>query len=275
MNPAAQKELDDYQTLLVVLQEILGVVVDAENHAQLRQKLEPVMAELGYGSYSRLAEALREESSNGLRSSVLQSITAHNSQWFAYPDINMLLQEYVLPGTINENKADYRLWIVGCGQGQMAYSMAVVTEEFRQQYGMSSSVEIVATDLSDAMIDQAAAGRYDASMLAGLSLAYKQKYMDAHHDEWEVDEVLRSMVQFKVCNLLEPFINMGHFDLIICPDVMVYFSNAVKSEILNEFAELLDPSGMLIVGANEPVTPFCNKFELVNHEAGVFYRQVP
>jgi chemotaxis protein methyltransferase CheR len=68
---------------------------------------------------------------------------------------------------------------------------------------------------------------------------------------------------------------MGHCDLIICPDELIYFSSAIKSEILNGFAELLDSSGMLIVGMNEPVIPFCDKFEPVNHESGIFYRQLP
>jgi len=275
MSPAAQKKSDDYQVLLVVLQEMLGVVIGDENHARLRQKLEPIMAEHGYGSYNKLAEALREEPSGDLRSSVLQSITTHSSQWFTYPEISTLLQEYVLPGIINQNKKDYRIWIVGCGRGQMAYSMAMATEEFRQQHSMTCNVKFVATDLSEYEISQAAAGRYDASMLTGLPLAYKQKYMSAHNDQWEIDQALRSTVRFKVCNLLESFNNMGRFDLIICPDVMVYFSNDVKSEILSEFAELLDPSGMLIVGASEPVVPFCKKFELVNHAAGIFYRQIP
>jgi chemotaxis protein methyltransferase CheR len=274
MSPAGQKKSDDYQALLVVLQDVLGVVVDDENHAPVRQKLESVMAEHGFDSYTELAEALGEKPSNGLLSSVLQSITTHDSEWFGYSDVNTLLQEYVLPGIISGNKAEFRLWIVGCGHGQIAYSTAVVIEEFRQQHDMTCSIEIVATDLSKPAINQAVDGRYDSSMLASLPLAYKQKYMNAHNDQWEVDQVLKSMLQFKVCNLLEPFNDMGHFDLIICPDVMVYFSSGVKSEILREFAELLDSSGILIAGTNEPVVPFCKNFELVNHEAGVFYRQI-
>lgn len=274
MSPAAQKKPDDYQSLLVVLQEVLGIVVDDDNHAQLRQKLVPIMAEHDCNSLNRLAEILRDEPSNVLRSSILQSITEHNSEWFAYPDISMLLKEYVLPGIINENKSAYRVWVVGCGQGQIAYSMAMVVEDFRRQNDMNCSVEIVATELSEFTVSRAEAGRYDLSRLSGLPLDYKQKFMDAHDDKWEVSQEIKSMVQFKVCNLLEQFTYMGRFDLIICPDVLVYFCNAIKSEILSEFAELLDSSGMLIVNTNEPVTPFCENFELVNHEVGVFYRQI-
>jgi chemotaxis protein methyltransferase CheR len=275
MSSAAQKRHDDYQALLLVMQDVLGVVVDDENHAQIRQKLKPIMAEYGFGSFSVLAKAMREEASKNLLSSVLQSIIAHDSVWFGYPDINKLVTEYVLPGIADKNKADFRVWIVGCGQGQTVYSTAMIIEEFKQQYDMVCDVEILATDLSESIVSWAEKGRYDSSMLAGLPLAYKQKYMDARDDQWEVDKTLRSMVQFETCDLLESFTDRGHFDVIICPDVLIYFSNDVKSKILHEFAELLSPSGVLLVSANEPVALFCNKFDLVNHDSGVFYRQIP
>jgi chemotaxis protein methyltransferase CheR len=274
MSPAAQKKPDDYQSLLVALQEVLGVVVDGDNHAQLKQKLEPVMTEHGFGSLNSLAEAMHDEPSFSLRSSVLQSITSHDAEWFGYPDIKALLQEYILPGIINENRADYRIWMVGCGEGQIVYSIAMIIEEFRQQHELTCNIEIEATDLFEAAVEKAVEGHYEASALSGLPLAYKQKYMDVQDGQYDINQEIRSMVQFKICNLLESFTSMGHFDLVICPDVMVYFSNEAKSEVLSEFAQLLSPSGVLIVSANEPVTSFCDQFELVNHESGVFYRQI-
>ena len=81
------------------------------------------------------------------------------------------------------------------------------------------------------------------------------------------------MTAFSTCNLLEDFEGKGHFDLIICLDVLVYFSVPVKAQLLESFANLLDPSGILIAGINEPVLPFNSNFDMVRHDAGIFYRQ--
>jgi chemotaxis protein methyltransferase CheR len=275
MSPASQKKADEFQIFLQSMLDVLGVVVDEEKQNSMSEKLMPVMEANGYKSLGALAEGIRDDAADDLRHSVLQAITEHDSVWFAYPEIASLLNDYVLPGLVNQNIADFRIWMVGCGQGQIAYSLAMAIEAFKQQYGMGCNIEIVATDLSEDTVKRASEGRYTSAMLSGLPESYKQQYTSESDGECEVDSSLRSMIHFTTCDLPGEVGSMGHCDLIICPDELIYFSNAIKSEILCDFAELLDPSGMLIVGANEPVTPFCDKFELVNHESGIFYRQLP
>ena len=275
MSPSAQKKADEFQIFLQAMRDVLGVVVDEEKRKSVNEKLAPVMESYGYESLGTLAQGMREESANNLCLSVLQAITEHDSVWFGYPEIASLLNEYVLPGVVNQNAADFRIWLVGCGHGQIAYSLAITIDAFKQQYGMACNVEVVATDLSEEAVKRASEGRFTSSMLTGLSESLKQQYMSENNGSWDIDASLRSMIHFTTCDLPGGVGGMGHCDLIICSDQLVYFSNAVKSEILGGFAELLDPSGMLIVGANEPVVPFCEQFEIVNHESGIFYRQLP
>lgn len=275
MSPTTQKKADEFQVFLHAMQDVLGVVVDEEKQKSVNEKLAPVMEHYGFESLEALAEGMREESANELCLSVLQAITEHESIWFGYPEIASLLHEYVLPNAINQNAADFRIWLVGCGHGQIAYSLAITIDAFKKQYGMSCNVEVVATDLSEDTVKRASEGRFTSSMLNGLSDSLKQQYLSENDGLWTIDDSLRSMIHFTTCDLPEGVGGMGRCDLIICPDEMIYFSNDVKSEILGGFAELLDSSGMLIVGANEPVVPFCDQFEVVNHESGIFYRQLP
>lgn len=275
MSSSAQKKADEFQIFLQTMQDVLGVVVDEEKQKSVNEKLVPVMASYNYGSLDALAEGMRDDTASGLRLSVLQAITEHDSVWFGYPEIASLLNEYVLPGVVNQNIADFRVWMVGCGQGPIAYSLAMTIDAFKQQYGMGCNIEVVATDLSEETVKRASEGRFSSSMLTGLPESKKQQHMSESDGLWEVDASIHSMIHFTTCDLLNGVGGMGHCDLIICPDELIFFSSAIKSEILNGFAELLEPSGMLIVGTNEPVTHFCNKFELVNHESGIFYRQLP
>jgi len=274
MSPAAQKKADEFQTFLQSMQDVLGVVVDEETQHSVHDRLAPVLDSYGYDSLGALAEAMREEGAADLCLSVLQAITEHESVWFAYPEIASLVNDYVLPGIVNKNSPDFRIWLVGCGQGQIAYSLAIRIDAFKQQYSMGCNIEVVATDLSEKTVKKAAEGRFASSSLTGLPEASKQRYLTENDGMWEVDDELRSLVHFTTCDLPGGVAGMGRCDLIICPDELIYFSNAAKQEILEGFAELLETSGMLIVGSNEPVIPFCDQFEMVNHESGTFYRQV-
>lgn len=275
MSPAAQKKTDEFNTFLRAMLDTLGVVIDEEEQNSVSEKLSPVMKAYGHESFSDMATAMQDDGGHDLRLSVLQAITERDSAWFSYPEITSLLNEYILPGIINQNAADFRIWMVGCGQGQIAYSLAMVIDAFSKQHSMGCNIEVVACEMSEEAVERASEGRFESSMLAGLPDSFKQQYMSESDGAWEVDSSIRSMIHFATCDLLAGVGYMGHCDLIICPDELIYFSNDVKSEILHGFAELLDSSGMLIVGVNEAVIPFCDRFELVSHESGAFYRQLP
>jgi len=266
--------IEEYESMMMALRDTLGVVVVDDNHHLVTDKLKPVMAEFDIDSLHVLADRLHDKQSSHLRTGVLQAITSHDAAWSGHPGMSSLVNEYVLPAVVNQSRMDYRIWTVGCGHGQLAYSLAMMIEEFKQSNGLECNIEIVATDMSDAVVQQAAKGLYGEDMLAGIQPSYQKKYMSADNGLWKINQSVRSRLYFSACDLLEPFDAMGQFDLIVCPDVLIYFSSDVKRNILDGFAGLLESSGILIVGATEPVLPFCNRFEMVNHEAGTFYRQI-
>lgn len=274
MTTVSDDKVDEYQALLLALEEVFGVVVGEQKRSLMTTKFQSVMESFGIDSLAMLANRIRGEQSHQLRAAVLQAITSNDVSWFSYPEISGLLNDYLLPNAVNQNKNDYRIWVVGSGFGQLAYSLAMSIEEFKQNHGISNDFEIVATDISEDVVNQAAKGRYDEAMLEGLSAHYKKQYMLPEDEHWTVSPAIKSMVRFATCDLLEMIDGMGHFDLVVCPDVFIYFSTSVKRKILEEMARLLDPSGILLVGANEPVVSFTKHFERVNHDAGVFYRQL-
>ena len=256
MTTVSDDKVDEYQALLLALEEVFGVVVGEQKRSLMTTKFQSVMESFGIDSLAMLANRIRGEQSHQLRAAVLQAITSNDVSWFSYPEISGLLNDYLLPNAVNQNKNDYRIWVVGSGFGQLAYSLAMSIEEFKQNHGISNDFEIVATDISEDVVNQAAKGRYDEAMLEGLSAHYKKQYMLPEDEHWTVSPAIKSMVRFATCDLLEMIDGMGHFDLVVCPDVFIYFSTSVKRKILEEMARLLDPSGILLVGANEPVVSF-------------------
>ena len=275
MNPATPVNPEEYQALLLAMQDVLGVVVTEEKRDLISDRLGSVMQRHAISSLSELASRMRETAGDGLNTQVLEALSAHDSGWSSHLELARLLNMYILPSVAGSTKKKFRIWVTGCGHGQLAYAVAMQIAEYRQSHNLNTEFEIEATDISASDIAQAKTGRFEESMLDGLSSAYQKKYLKPDDGAWSVNPAIRKMVKFSTRDLLRPFTVMGHFDLVICTDVLIYFSATVRRQILDEFARLLDPSGMLIVGSSESVVPFSQSYERVAHEAGVFYRQLP
>ena len=208
-----------------------------------------------------------------IRNSVLQAITSHEDNWFEPKELFTLLDDYLLAEIVDAGRKRYRIWVIGARSGQLPYSLAMKIHQAAQQTNSSTRVSIEATDIDEAAVTAAATGVYSRASVEDMDDELKKKYMEEESGQWHVKKEIRSMVDFSSCNLLEDFEDKGHFDLIICHDVLVYFSVPVKTRLLDSFATLLDPSGILVAGVSEPVLPFNDNFEMVRHEAGIFYRQ--
>jgi chemotaxis protein methyltransferase CheR len=273
MSSIALEEGGAYQSLQMMLQDEFGIVIGEERRNSITAKLKPVMSAFSLDSLDALVAALQTQESIAIKNRILQAITAYEAEWFEPRELFNLLDQYLLPNMLESGRTDYRIWVVGSGDGQLPYSLAMKIHQALKQAGSSLNAKIEATDISAAVISKAAQGTFEQASMKGMQAPLQQKYMAEQSGQWQVSDDIRSMVAFSTCNLLEDFEDKGHFDLIICLDVLVYFSVPVKTRLLNAFAHLLDPSGILIAGMNEPVLPFNDNFEMVRHEAGIFYRQ--
>jgi chemotaxis protein methyltransferase CheR len=273
MSSIALEEGGAYQSLQLMLQDEFGIVIGEERKNSITAKLKPVMSAFSLDSLDALVAALRTEESAAIKNAILQAITAYEAEWFEPEELFNLLDEYLLPDMLNASRNQYRIWVIGSGDGQLPYSLAMKIHQAVKQANASTTVKIEATDISDADINKAAKGVFEEASMKGMLDSFRKKYMNEQSGQWLVNDDIRSMIDFSTCNLLEDFEDKGHFDLIICLDVLVYFSVPVKGRLLNAFASLLDPSGILIAGMNEPVLPFNSNFDMVRHDAGIFYRQ--
>jgi chemotaxis protein methyltransferase CheR len=275
MNSVSSATIEEYQTLLLAMQDVLGVVVTEEKRDLISERIDKVMNQYDITSLLELAERIRQNTDDGLNTLILEALSEHDSSWNVHLDLPRLLQMYVLPSLVESGHKKFRIWVAGCGKGQLPYSIAMNIAEYQQLHHLNTQFEIVATDISASDIEFADKGHYESAMLEGMSPTWQKKYMKSDDNGWVLKQSIRDMVKFSTCDLLLPVESMGHFDLIVCIDVLIYFSASIRSQILKDFAQLQDPSGMLIVGSGEAVMPFSQSYTRVAHDAGVFYRQVP
>ncbi len=118
--------------------------------------------------------------------------------------------------------------------------------------------------------------RYDHHALSrGLSVERREKYFVATPNEpnsMTLKPEVKNLVEFRPLNLLGSYSLMGKFDVIFCRNVLIYFSNEVKQEILMKLTQCLNPHGYLILGSSETITGIADRFEMVRCNRGIIYK---
>lgn len=273
MSSISLEESGAYQALQTVLQDEYGIVIGDDRQNPITAKLMPVIAEFSLGTLDALADEIRNRDAVDLRNSVLHAITTREDEWFEPKELFNLLDDYLLSDITGSGRDSYRIWVIGANTGQLPYSLAMKIRQAAGDARSATRVTIEATDVSDAVVRTAAHGIYEKSSLEGMPDEFRKKFMEEREGRMHVDDEIKSMVRFSTFNLHDDIEDRGHFDLIVCLEVLAYFSVPVKTRLLDDFADLLDPSGILIAGMSEPVLPFNSNFEMVRHEDGIFYRQ--
>lgn len=269
MSSAASLGIDDYEPLLLVLQDELGVVVPEIQRVSLLERVQTMLDEYDLDTFATLAERVRGD--DEVKSQLLHVISQRQSSWALSAPVINILRKYVF----DQLPKNARVWVVGCGQGQMAYALGMELAQHEQEAGDSKDVQIIATDHSAADIEQAKRAIYTERQLESLKDEYRKLYTAASNNgsDFQIRERITKNISFSECNLKEDFSSLGMMDLVICPDVLVYFSNGVKASILGRIAEQLKSGGIFLTGNNQAIIPFNQDFERVDHPAGIFYRK--
>ncbi len=286
MSIAATEQVDEYQSLILAFQDALGILITDQQRASVLVKLSHVMQSRKLASVRELANKMLQPEECPLNSDILEAITVAEPAWFKYPHISHLLHHYVLDNiTRNAATKSARIWVAGCGDGSLAYSVAMDIAEYQRGNGRQDPIEVIATDVSGDAIKRAQDGVYSRLQLTGLSGNLRTSYMvkqdhvpadvllesGLSDEHWAVSDKIRDLVSFKHCDLMDDFSDIGEVDVIICPELLVYFSNSHRSELLEKLSAQLVSGGIFLTSEDQPV--LSSALERVDHPAGLFYRQ--
>jgi len=161
-----------------------------------------------------------------------------------------------------------RVWSAGCSTGEEPYTIAVVlAREIRDI--ARHDVRILATDIDTAVLAKGLAGQYPASSIDDVPKAYREYFRAASggRDEVVMDDKVRALIKFARLNLMEPWPFHGKFDAIFCRNVMIYFDNQTKAQIVDRFTAQLRTGGFLYVGHSESLIGSHPGLQLVGRTA--------
>lgn len=266
---------EDFNLLRDILKERSGLALSEDKHYLLESRLMPVARKLGMAGLDDLIRAVRTERKETLLRDVTEAMTTNESYFFRDVQPFDQFRQTTMPAFLEarSNTKRIRIWSAACSTGQEPYSLAMILKEMAAKLA-GWRVEIVATDLSDETLEKSRVGLYSQfEVQRGLPIQYLMKNFQQVDEMWQIDPSIRAMVQFKQFNLLDNYAVLGTFDIIFCRNVLIYFENETKRQVLDKMAQRMPSDGVLYLGGAETVLGITDTFAPVQGQRGV-YQQV-
>lgn len=256
----------DFKFIQALLLEKAGIKLSNDKRELVYSRLARRLRQLGLRDFSLYCDLVRESESNELQHCI-NAITTNHTSFFREDHHFEFLKSTILPqlaekSLITKDKT-LRIWSAGCSSGEEPYSIAITLKEFSRQLDQWN-IEILATDLDSNILKQAEAGVFrrfeDSDPSFSLRKRWFQKGKGDNDGLIKVIPEIRKLVKFDQINLKGPWSLKHKFDVIFCRNVMIYFENEIKKEILERFSSALLDDGYLIVGHSESLTGLTNSF---------------
>ncbi len=267
----------DFEQFRVFLEKACGILLGTNKEYLVSSRLNKLMRENNIASLGELVQRIQTQPRAGLREKVIDAMTTNETLWFRDTYPFEVLKSKVLPEMAKASPGQrLRIWSAACSSGQEPYSLSMSIDEFeRTNLGLlRAGVQIVATDLSGAMLNACRSGEYDSLALGrGLSRERLQRYFDpGEGGRWTIKPAIRARVEFRALNLLESYASLGKFDIVFCRNVLIYFSADVKKDILRRIHATLKPGGYLFLGASEALNGLPELYQMVQCSPGIIYK---
>ncbi len=233
----------DFEVLKVKINQVLGIDLGYYKPQQMQRRLSGYLTRLHLDARGLCGVIGKDpEAARQLR----EFITINVSEFFRDPAQFDVLKSVTLP-EILESSGQAKVWSAGCSHGGEPYSVAILLNELAP----GKNHQVSATDIDRHILSRAqAGGPYAATDVRAIEKHLLLKYFDKKGTEFWAKDELRRMVKFKELNLLSDRFSIG-LDLIICRNVVIYFSDEAKHTLNERFFDSLKPGGFLFVGGTE------------------------
>jgi chemotaxis protein methyltransferase CheR len=240
-----------------------GAVLTRDMGGAIAIRLQPLARREGFASVPELIGAARIRPDGALWNAIADNLAQSDTRFFRDRGQFEKLRIQILPNAIARRAHErVRIWSAACATGQEAYSIAMIVDEMRNE-GLNPAVEIVATDLSERLLDKARAGLYTQfEIQRGLPIRKLIAYFEKAGDLWRISDRLRACIRFEGFNLMKHPGQLGQFDVVVLAHVLPSFDHETRLDVLRRVADALTPDGALILGAGETLPEGCESFTL-------------
>lgn len=271
----------DYKLLKHYLMEKCGITIPENKRYLFKTRLMPRIKEIGCNSYNEFYDLLISNNDYRYDNIFIESMVTSETSFFRDEHPYHTLKNNLIPSIMKKKNGTtlnpfprIRIWSVACSTGQEPYSIAMTISDFvnyNPEYN-TNQFSIVATDISEKSLEYAKNGNYKSSEIErGVSKQLLERYFEKKNNLFSIKSNLKTIINFQKLNLIEATSNMGFFDIIICRNVLIYFSIELKTKIINNFESHLSNSGILLLGSSESLYDIKSNFKSKRCGETLFY----
>jgi len=261
----------EYEYLRKFLKDNSGLDLSADKQYLIESRLLPLARKAGLSGIAELVQKL-QGGARQLITDVVEAMTTNETFFFRDKVPFDHFRDHIMPEIIKARagKRSVRIWCAAGSTGQEPYSLAMCLKEMGAAL-TGWRIEIIATDLSQEVLEKAKAGVYSQfEVQRGLPIQMLVKYFKQTGETWQINPELRAMIQHRQLNLLHDFSQLGTFDVIFCRNVLIYFDQDTKINIFNRLARQIEPDGFLVLGAAETVVGLTDTFRPIAERRGLY-----
>lgn len=245
--------IDSYEDFKKAFYELSGIDLNSYKENQMKRRIDSFVTKNSCNRYLDFIQLIKRN--QDLYDKFVTYLTINVSEFYRNPVQWKTLYTEVFPYLTKMFGNKLKIWSAACSTGDEPYSLAMVLSEFVPL----SQIEIIATDLDKEVLDKAKKGYYQEKSIRGLPEKYSEKFIEREENGLvRVSKEIRDCVTFKEHNLLKDTYDTG-FHLIVCRNVLIYFTEEAKDNIYHKFAKSLHSDGILFVGSTEQIIS-CEKY---------------
>jgi chemotaxis protein methyltransferase CheR len=263
----------EFEYIRDLLYKRSGLALTIDKVYLLESRLLPLAKSKGVNSLAELVQFLRTRADEAFLREITDAMTTNESMFFRDNKPFEQFRKVVLPKVMEAKDAtkQIKIWSAACSNGQEPFSLAMcVKEDSVKTAGWN--VEILGTDLCSKVLKKAQDAVYSQfEVQRGLPIQMLMKYFTQQpNNQWQLKDDIRKMVTYREKNLLDNIAMMGTFDIILCRNVLIYFDEKTKGQVLDQMARMLPKHGYLYLGSTETTIGVSDKFKAVPDERGLY-----
>jgi chemotaxis protein methyltransferase CheR len=261
----------DYEYLRKLLKDHSGLDLSADKQYLIESRLLPLSRKSGLAGIGELVQKMKGGSAT-LVAQVVEAMTTNETFFFRDKVPFDHFRDTIMPEVLKArtDRKSVRIWCAAGSTGQEPYSLAMCLKEMSGALA-GWRVEIVATDLSQEVLEKSKAGIYSQfEVQRGLPIQLLVKHFKQNGELWQINPEIRAMVAHRQLNLLHDFSQLGAFDVIFCRNVLIYFDQDTKINVFGRLVRSMEADGFLVLGAAETVVGLTDVFKPFPDRRGLY-----
>lgn len=254
----------DYTLFKEQILKLVGLDLNAYKENQMKRRIDSMIRKHQCKNYAEYIELIKRDKEK--YEEFVNYLTINVSEFFRNPMQWQTLEKEIIPLLMKKSKS-IKIWSAACSSGDEPYSLVMLLSRFVPL----SQIQVIATDIDKEILVKAKKGEYSDKYIENVPTDLKTKFFTKQDDMYVISNEIKKCVTFKEHNLLkDPY--PQNMDLIVCRNVLIYFTEEAKNHVYNKFSQALNPEGILFVGSTEQIIG-SQKFNLMPYRVFFYQKQ--